>query len=69
MAWEKDESGNIVIDDNGNPVWGNDAGEKKGVDYSAMSKSLTDTPVKASTGRTSFGPWSPNTPNLPIRRS
>ena len=43
MAWEKDESGNIAIDDNGNPIWGNDAGEKKGVDYSAMSKSLTDT--------------------------
>ena|GEM_PF-2694238 len=43
MPWKVDEeSKSLAMDDKGNPIWLNDAGEEKSVDYSAMSKSLSD---------------------------
>lgn len=42
MAWKTDDNGGVVLQD-GNPVWVNDAGEEKPVDYPGISKSLADT--------------------------
>lgn len=41
MAWKMDESGTgIAADGKGNPLWVNEAGEEKPVDYSSMVKGL-----------------------------
>lgn len=40
MAWKEDENKALARDDKGSPVWINDAGEEKGVDYPAMSAGL-----------------------------
>ncbi len=42
MPWKKKENDDkaLVLDDKGNPVWVNDAGEEKGVDHQAMSAAL-----------------------------
>lgn len=42
MAWKTDDNGGVVLQE-GNPVWVNDAGEEKPVDYLGISKSLADT--------------------------
>jgi len=43
MAWKKDEDGRLAVDGNGNPIWVTDGtGEEKAVDYTAMSKRLTE---------------------------
>lgn len=41
MAWKTDENGGIALQD-GNPVWVNDAGEEKAVDYMGLSKSIAE---------------------------
>lgn len=43
MPWKKDENGVFAVDDTGNPVWTDDAGQDKGVDYAALSKRLSET--------------------------
>lgn len=45
MAWKKDESGLLAVDDNGNPVWIFDSGEEKGIDHAQTLKRLGE--VKA----------------------
>lgn len=42
MPWKKDEAGAFVVDDKGNPVFVLDGGEERSVDYSAMSKKLSE---------------------------
>ena len=42
MPWKKDEAGAFVVDDKGNPVFVLDGGEDRSVDYSAMSKKLSE---------------------------
>lgn len=41
MAWKKDESGNLALD-NGNPIWTADGGQERAVDYEAMSRGLSE---------------------------
>lgn len=47
MAWKLGENGNLAMDDKGNPIWTNDAGEDKSVDYIAMSTHLAEANKKA----------------------
>lgn len=42
MPWKKDEAGAFVVDDKGNPIFVQDGGEERSVDYSAMSKKLSE---------------------------
>ena len=41
MPWKTDESGAFVKDDKGNPIFVQDGGEEKSVDFPAMSSALT----------------------------
>lgn len=41
MHWKETEDKTLVKDDKGNPIWVNDSGEEKGVDYPAMSTALS----------------------------
>lgn len=41
MPWDMDENGMMQLE-NGNPVWVSETGEKKAVDYPAMSKRLSE---------------------------
>ena len=43
MPWKKDEAGAFALDDKGNPIFVLDGGEERSVDYSAMSKKLSET--------------------------
>lgn len=43
MPWKKDEHGAFAIDDAGNPVWTDEAGQDKGVDYASLSKRISET--------------------------
>lgn len=40
MPWKENDDKSLVRDDKGNPIWLNDSGEEKGVDYPAMSTAL-----------------------------
>lgn len=42
MPWKKDDKNNLVVDENGNPVWTTEAGEDKPVDYAALAKRLSE---------------------------
>lgn len=42
MPWKKDDKGFLVVDETGNPVWMNEAGEDKPVDYAALGKRLSE---------------------------
>lgn len=42
MPWKKDEDGHFVADGNGNPVWVQESGEDKPVDYPALSRRLSE---------------------------
>lgn len=42
MAWKKDEEGHFVADANGNPIWTTDSGEDKAVDYTALTKRISE---------------------------
>lgn len=42
MPWKMDENGNLVKGDDGNPIAISDGGEERSVDYSAMSKKLSE---------------------------
>lgn len=42
MPWKKDEAGAFVVDDKGNPIFVQDGGEERSVDYPAMSKKLSE---------------------------
>lgn len=43
MPWKKDENGSFAVDEAGNPVWTDEAGQDKGVDYVSLSKRLSET--------------------------
>lgn len=47
MAWKKGDNGNLVCDDNGNPVWVNEAGEEKPCDYAALTKRLSEVNIES----------------------
>lgn len=42
MPWKKDEDGHLMADGNGNPLWVQESGEEKPVDYSALCKRLSE---------------------------
>ena len=42
MAWKQDEEGHLVVDANGNPVWNTETGEDKPVDYTGLTKRLSE---------------------------
>lgn len=42
MPWKMDENGNFVKGEDGNPIAITDSGEERSVDYSAMSKKLSE---------------------------
>lgn len=46
MAWETNENG-LIVDEKGNPIWVNEAGEKKSVDYAAMANGLRESSQQA----------------------
>lgn len=41
MPWKENDDKSLVRDDKGNPIWLNEAGEEKAVDYPAMSAGLS----------------------------
>ena len=48
MAWDVDENGVMRLVD-GNPVWVSETGEKKTVDYQAMSRRLSEVNAESKT--------------------
>lgn len=42
MPWKMDETGNLMKGEDGNPIAITDSGEERSVDYSAMSKKLSE---------------------------
>lgn len=42
MPWKKDEDGHLVADGNGNPVWVQESGEDRPVDYPALLKRISE---------------------------
>ena len=48
MAW-KTENGNIVVNENGHPIFVKDSGEEKAVDYIAMSNALSSANSESAT--------------------
>lgn len=41
MPWKENDDKSLVRDDKGNPIWLNDSGDEKSVDYPAMSTALS----------------------------
>ena len=42
MAWKQDDGGNLAVDANGNPIWSTETGEDKSVDYTGLTKRLSE---------------------------
>lgn len=42
MAWKQDDNGNLIIGESGNPIWITEAGEEKPVDYTGLTKRLSE---------------------------
>lgn len=42
MAWKQDDDGHLAVDTNGNPIWATETGEDKPVDYTGLTKRLSE---------------------------
>lgn len=42
MAWKQDDEGHLEVDANGNPIWSTETGEDKPVDYTGLTRRLSE---------------------------